>query len=56
MEGTLCLATILQQWRLRLVLGYPVATKPLITLHPRHGMRRTVARRGVATTSLRPKV
>lgn len=45
MEGTLCLATIMQHWRLRLVPGHPVGTKPLITLRPRYGMRMKVEQR-----------
>lgn len=44
MEGTLCLATILQHWRLRVVPGHPIATKPLITLRPRYGMRMVATR------------
>ncbi|MEP6635165.1 MAG: cytochrome P450 [Acidobacteriota bacterium] len=45
MEGTLLLATIAQQWQLRLVPGHPVALKPLITLRPKYGMKMTVNRR-----------
>ena len=40
-EGVLVLATIAQQWRLRLVPGHPVATHAVITLRPRHGMKMT---------------
>lgn len=45
MEGVLLLATIAQHWRLRLAPGFPVATLPLITLRPKHGMRMTVEQR-----------
>jgi cytochrome P450 len=45
MEGILALATLAQQWQLRLVPGHPVALRPLLTLRPKHGMRMTVARR-----------
>jgi cytochrome P450 len=41
-EGVLVLATIAQQWRLRLVPGHSVATHAVITLRPRHGMKMTV--------------
>lgn len=53
MELVLVVATIAQQWRLRLVPGHPVATQPLITLRAKHGMkmileeRRTSTRRGI---------
>jgi cytochrome P450 len=45
MEGILALATLAQQWQMRLVPGHPVALKPLITLRPRYGMRMILARR-----------
>ena len=45
MELILLVATISQQWRLRLVPGHPVAPQPLITLRAKHGMRMTVERR-----------
>jgi len=45
MEGILLLATLAQQWQLRLVENHPVALKPVITLRPKHGMRMTVVRR-----------
>jgi cytochrome P450 len=45
METALVLATVAQQWRLRLVAGHPVAPQPLITLRARHGMRMTATRR-----------
>ncbi len=44
-EGVLLLATIAQQWRLSLDPAQVVATKPLVTLRPRHGMRMRVERR-----------
>jgi cytochrome P450 len=45
MEGVLLIATLAQQWRMRLVPHHPVALKPLITLRPKHGMRMTISRR-----------
>ncbi|MCU1382892.1 MAG: Cytochrome [Acidobacteria bacterium] len=45
MELILLVATIAQQWRLRLVPGHPVVPQPLITLRAKHGMRMTVERR-----------
>ena len=45
MELTLLVATISQQWRLRLVPGHPVVPQPLITLRAKHGMRMTVEKR-----------
>ena len=47
MELVLLVATIAQQYRLRLVPGHPVVPQPLITLRAKHGMRMTVARRDV---------
>lgn len=44
-EGIVLLATLGQQWQMRLVPGHPVELQPLITLRPRHGMRMTLARR-----------
>jgi cytochrome P450 len=45
MELILLVATIAQQYRLRLVPGHPVEPQPLITLRARHGMRMTIERR-----------
>jgi cytochrome P450 len=45
MELVLILATIAQQWDLRLVPGHRVELQPLITLRPKHGMRMTLVRR-----------
>jgi cytochrome P450 len=45
MELSLMLATIAQQWRLRLVPGHPVVPQPLVTLRTKHGMKMTVERR-----------
>ena len=45
MEGVLLLATIAQEWQLKLVPGHPVEPEPLITLRPKYGMRMTVERR-----------
>jgi len=38
MEGVLILATLAQQWRMRVVPGYRPDLWPVITLRPRHGM------------------
>jgi len=45
MEGILLIATIAQQWKMRLAPNHPVALKPVITLRPKHGMRMTVISR-----------
>lgn len=45
MEGILLIATLAQQWRMRLVPNHPVELLPVITLRPKFGMRMTVSRR-----------
>ena len=45
MELILLVATIAQQFRLRLVPGHPVVPQPLVTLRAKHGMRMTVEKR-----------
>ena len=45
LEGILLLATLAQQWQMRLVPDHPVALLPLVTLRPQYGMRMTLARR-----------
>lgn len=45
MESVLVLATLSQQWRLRLAPGHPVELHPLVTLRPKYGMRMTLERR-----------
>jgi len=45
MEGVLLLAALGQKWTLDLAPGHPVATRALITLRPRHGMRMVASRR-----------
>jgi cytochrome P450 len=45
MEGVLLLATLAQEWKLRLVPGHNVEPEPLITLRPKYGMRMIVERR-----------
>lgn len=45
MEGALLIATIAQQWRLRLAPGQRVEPKAMITLRPRFGMRMIVETR-----------
>jgi cytochrome P450 len=39
MTMQLVVAAIAQQWRLRLVLGYPLELLPLLALRPKYGMR-----------------
>jgi cytochrome P450 len=43
MEGMLLLATLAQQWQMRLVPGHPVVPHPLVTLRPRYGMPMTLS-------------
>jgi len=45
MEGILLLATIAQQWQMRLVPDQVIALRPVITLRPKFGMRMVVQRR-----------
>ncbi len=45
MELVLVVATVAQQWRLRLVPNHPVVPQPLVTLRAKHGMVMTVERR-----------
>ena len=45
MELVLVVATIAQQWQLRVVPGHRVEPQPLITLRTKHGMRMTLTRR-----------
>jgi cytochrome P450 len=45
MELALVVATVAQQWRLRLVPGHTVVPQPLVTLRARHGMMMTAERR-----------
>ena len=45
MQGVLLLATLAQNWKLRLVPGHTVEPEPLITLRPMFGMRMLVERR-----------
>jgi cytochrome P450 len=45
MEGVLLIATIAQQWRLRLAPGHRVEPSPLITLRPKYGMKMMTNRR-----------
>jgi cytochrome P450 len=45
MEGTLVLAAIAQQWRLRLAPRHRVEPLPLLTLRSKYGMKMTVERR-----------
>jgi cytochrome P450 len=45
LEGILLIATIAQNWRLRLAPNHRVALKPSITLRPKYGMKMIVERR-----------
>ena len=45
MEEMLLLATLGQQWRMRLAPGQVIATQPIITLRPKFGMRMVLTRR-----------
>ena len=44
-EGILLLATLARKWKLRLVPGERVETKPMITLRPKFGMRMSITKR-----------
>jgi cytochrome P450 len=48
MEGVLVLATLAQQWQLRLVPGQKVEIQPLLTLRSRYTLRMTLNRRATA--------
>jgi cytochrome P450 len=45
MEGVLLLATLAQQWQMRLDPTQVVALRPVITLRPKHGMKMRVTKR-----------
>ena len=45
MEGILLLATIAQQWRMKLAADQVIDVQPLITLRPRYGMKMRFERR-----------
>ena len=45
MEMILIVATLAQQWKLRLAPGRPVVPQPLITLQPKHGLHMTALQR-----------
>jgi cytochrome P450 len=49
MELILLVATIAQQWRMRLVPGHPVVPQPVVTLRTKYGMRMTVQKREIGT-------
>ncbi|MGZ5021961.1 MAG: cytochrome P450 [Chthoniobacterales bacterium] len=38
-EGVLCLATLAQKWKLRVVPDHPIALQPQLTLRARHGIK-----------------
>jgi cytochrome P450 len=45
MEGLLLLATVAQQWQMRLVPGHPIVASPLVTLRLKYGLPMTLRRR-----------
>jgi cytochrome P450 len=45
MEGILLIAALARDWRMRLVPNHKVATMPVITLRPKHGMMMTMEKR-----------
>lgn len=45
MEGVLLVATLAQQWQMRLAPHQVVALRPVMTLRPKHGMKMTVTKR-----------
>lgn len=45
MEGVLLLATVAQQWQMRLAPNQVVALRPVITLRPKHGMKMVLTKR-----------
>jgi cytochrome P450 len=53
MEGILLLATMAQDWQMRLVPNHPVELKPVMTLRSKHGMRMTAVRRQGQTAGSR---
>jgi cytochrome P450 len=48
MEAMLILATIGQNWKLRLAPGHPVEIRPLITLRPKFGMKMVLESRALS--------
>lgn len=44
-EGILLLATLGQQWQMRMVPGHKVEPRPIVTLRPRYGMKMTLEKR-----------
>jgi cytochrome P450 len=44
-EGVLCLTTLAQKWRLRLVPDHPIALQAQLTLRARHGIRMRIESR-----------
>jgi cytochrome P450 len=54
MELVLIVATVAQQWQLRLVPGHSVVPQPLITLRARHGMKMILEERRTSTRVRQP--
>ncbi|HSF23983.1 MAG TPA: cytochrome P450 [Blastocatellia bacterium] len=54
MEGVLLIATIAQEWKMRLAPDQRVQTKPMITLRAKYGMRMVLQPRERLVSSLEP--
>jgi cytochrome P450 len=54
MEGVLLIATIAQEWKMRLAPDQRVQTKPMITLRAKYGMRMVLQKRERLVSSLEP--
>ena len=54
MEGLLLIATIAQQWKMRLAPRQQVEPKPMITLRPKYGMRMIVEQRKASASMKAP--
>jgi hypothetical protein len=54
MEGVLLIATIAQEWKMRLAPDQRVETKPMITLRAKYGMRMVLQPRERLVSSREP--
>jgi cytochrome P450 len=54
MEGVLLIATLAQQWKMRLASEQRVEPQPKVTLRPRHGIRMVLSRRTEALDQQKP--
>jgi cytochrome P450 len=55
LESRLVLATIAQQWTMRLVPGQEIRLSPVLTLRPRYGIRVILSRRDADPATPRPR-